>query len=112
MPEPMQPVAAQVAANMRTLRKRHRWSARQLADKLPIVSGLSQPTIANIENGRREYITVDELAGLALAFGYDYPWMLTEKLPPACPVCSDSPPPGYQCLQCGAHTSWVDGGHA
>lgn len=57
-----------VAAQVRKLRNERGWSAARLAQRCQEV-GLSLPrdVIANIENGRRATVTVEELAGLALA---------------------------------------------
>ncbi len=102
------PITMVVAANIREMRSRFRWSARELADRLPPELGLSRPTLANLDTGRRNSISVDELAALAEVFGFEYPWDLTQPLPPACTTCSDVPPPGFRCLVCGAGTPPVD----
>lgn len=59
-----------VAARVRELRKRHGWSASQLAERLAAV-GLpwDRFTVQNLENGRRQNVTLDE--SLALAFVLD-----------------------------------------
>ena len=57
-----------VAKRVRELRKRHGWSASQLAERL---AALGLPwdrfTVQNLENGRRRNITLDESVALAYA---------------------------------------------
>lgn len=101
----MRPVAAQseltqlIVHNMRTLRKRRHISCTEI-EKL---TGISRAIITNIENSRREVITVDELFAFAMALSVPVEMLYTE-LPPACAVCSDVPPAGFMCGTCGIET--------
>lgn len=73
-----------VAERVYSLRKRRRWTIRQLADRCEEIgaAGLSAAVIANIESGRRDKatgerrrdVTIDEL--LALAYALDAPPVL------------------------------------
>ncbi|HLY66602.1 MAG TPA: helix-turn-helix transcriptional regulator, partial [Chloroflexota bacterium] len=56
-----------VADNIRALRAKRRWSARQLAERCAQAGSgsLTRGTIAKIESGGRKYVTADELAVLA-----------------------------------------------
>jgi len=90
----------QVIARMTELRKARKWSALHLSRELAAVGvDLPRTIIANLENGRRQAITVDELAGLGAVFGVE-PWSLTSP-DMRCPHCWDSPPPGFSCNVCG-----------
>lgn len=57
-----------MAAEIRRLRTSQKMSAQALADRVTELGlPLSRSTIADIENGRRKYITVAELLGIANA---------------------------------------------
>lgn len=99
-----QTLNAIVRENVRALRKARGWSAQRLAEALAVYGdrcGLSsRAVLANWEVGRREGVTVDDLACLAIVLDVDPPWSLTEV--PRCATCRGVPPPGYACLSCGA----------
>lgn len=100
--DPVQPIAAQVAANVRILRKRHRLSATAVADRTGELGfPVPRSVIANLETGRRDHVSVDELVVLAKVFEID-PVVLLTDLPPACDGCGDKPPAGFTCNACGA----------
>lgn len=63
-----QTLSQTVAARIRRLRDERSWSAARLSERCAEL-GLDLPrdVIANIENGRRTSVTVEELIGLALA---------------------------------------------
>lgn len=54
------------AVAIKRLRKERGWSAAALSERIGV---LSRESIANIETGRRTYLTVDELLVFASAFG-------------------------------------------
>lgn len=56
-----------VARRVKELRKRRGWSAERLADECARVGmpGFNRTVIANLESGRRKFVTVDEALGLA-----------------------------------------------
>lgn len=56
-----------VARRVRDLRTRHGWSARELADRCAAAGmpGLDRSVIANLENGRRRDVSIQEAAVLA-----------------------------------------------
>lgn len=59
-----------LAAQVRRLRDARGWSAQRLADELAAIGvPLDRSVIANLENGRRASVDVQELLALALAFG-------------------------------------------
>lgn len=68
--EPVTPGQA-VARRLREVRRVRGWSAQDLADRCEAlgVPSLDRSTVANIENGRRQRVGVDELLVLALALG-------------------------------------------
>lgn len=97
-----QPVSARVAANVRTLRRRHRLSAKTVADRTAELGfAVPRSVIANLETGRRDHVSVDELVVLAEVFDVE-PAVLLTDLPPACDGCGDKPPCGFTCNACGA----------
>lgn len=56
-----------VAQRVQELRRRHGWSAQRLADECAAagVPELNRSVIANLESGRRESVTLDEVFALA-----------------------------------------------
>jgi transcriptional regulator with XRE-family HTH domain len=91
-----------VVDNVRAIRKRLGWSAARLAEALPAELGLSRAVIANLEGGRRDAVTLDELAALAEALKISDPWALTRPEVPPCETCGGNPPPGFRCMVCDA----------
>jgi transcriptional regulator with XRE-family HTH domain len=85
-----------IVRNIRVLRQRRRVSGVALAK----LTGIPRSVITNIENNRRDVITVDELFAFAQALNVSVEVLYTE-LPPACSVCSDAPPVGFMCMTCG-----------
>ncbi len=67
---PLTPAEA-VASRLREVRKARGWSAQQVAARCAALGmpQLDRSTVANIENGRRQRIGVDELLVLAFALG-------------------------------------------
>ena len=63
----MSPPRAVIARRLRELRTRRGWSAERLAEECARegADGLNRSVIANIESGRRKYVTVDEALLLA-----------------------------------------------
>ena len=56
-----------IAARMKELRKRHGWTAEQLAEKLTAVGiKWDRSIVSNVETGRRASITVEEMMALAM----------------------------------------------
>lgn len=95
-----------VAANVRVLRQRRRWSAQQLSDETARHGHrISRSVIANRETGRASHVTVDDLVAYAQAFGVEPAELLAEVPPVACARCCDKPPTGYTCNACGARSS-------
>jgi transcriptional regulator with XRE-family HTH domain/tetratricopeptide (TPR) repeat protein len=64
-------LTGEIAARLRDLRRQQGMSARELAERCAEagVPSLTRSTIAKIESGVREFVTVDELSGLAQALG-------------------------------------------
>lgn len=64
-------VSAQLAQRIRELRKQRGWSVQRLADECAAVGmeSLTRSTLAKIETGIRDSVTVDELAVIAKALG-------------------------------------------
>lgn len=59
-----------IAKRVRELRRRHDLTAEQLADKMRDVGvPFDKTVIANLETGRRRFVTVQELFALAFVFG-------------------------------------------
>lgn len=94
-------LTATVVANMRRLRKARGWSAQRLTEAVT-AAGIAwdRSIVANLENGRRSTVSVDELAALARVLDVEPPWSLTET--PICATCAGTPPTGFTCRSCGA----------
>ena len=88
-----------VARRLRSLRQQRGWTVQHLADTLT-ANGMPTTRVAlsSLELGKRVTVTVDELYAFAAAFGIHPDQMVNG---PACQVCSDAPPPGFACLNCG-----------
>jgi transcriptional regulator with XRE-family HTH domain len=67
---PVSPTQA-IAERLQELRKRRGWSAAELAERCAEkgLVGLNRSVLANIESGRRKYVTVEELFTLAYVLG-------------------------------------------
>lgn len=82
MTQPSDPAAPtqRVAQNIKNIRTQRGWSARVLAEHCAAVGmpGLNRPTIANIEAGRRGYVSVDELCAFGAALNVD-PMLLLQR---------------------------------
>ncbi|MFF5291351.1 FxSxx-COOH system tetratricopeptide repeat protein [Paractinoplanes globisporus] len=63
--------AAVLAANIRKHRQQRGWSARYVAERCVAagMASLTRSTLAKIESGVRDFVTVDEAAALANVFG-------------------------------------------
>jgi transcriptional regulator with XRE-family HTH domain len=96
----MGPAGMVVVRNVRRLRDRRGWSAQELSERAR-AAGVEVPrsVLANLENGRRRMVTVDEMAALASALKVE-PWSLTTD-EPVCTVCRNNAPAGFACLTCG-----------
>lgn len=95
------PVALIVAHNVRALRNQRRWSAQEVTDRTEELGRpIARSILTNLENMRREDVTVDELAIFAQVFTVD-PWSLCQPDGVTCVKCSNDPPPGFQCIVCG-----------
>jgi transcriptional regulator with XRE-family HTH domain len=98
-------VTREVVGRIRKLRKERKVSAQKLADRCQDL-GFQVPrmVIANLESGRRDSITVDELATLASALQVPVAGLLMTR----CQSCYDNPPAGFTCNACG-HTQAAHG---
>lgn len=94
------PYSATVARRVAALRRERGWSAQQLSERLEAVGcRMIRSTLANMENGRRDTVTVDELYAFARVFGVPVDCLAHDR--PACPTCNDDPPAGLLCTACG-----------
>lgn len=100
-----EPFTDRVVANVRTLRRRRRWSAARLAEEM-VARGhwMTRGIIANREVGRTGGVTVDDLVGFAKVFGLEPSELLADHPPVACQKCMDEPPAGFTCNACGTGT--------
>jgi transcriptional regulator with XRE-family HTH domain len=89
-----------VKARVRTLRKTRGWSVQHLADLINATGHqIGRATLATLEIEPRRHVTVDELFALAQAFGVTIEQLTGDGA--LCQTCSDEPPPGFACLNCG-----------
>lgn len=97
-----------VIRNVRALRVGRGWSAAEVASRADAAGFvLPRNVIANLENGRRAMVTVDELAALAAVLAVE-PWSLTSD-EPVCTACRNNAPAGFACLTCGNGREATDG---
>src|SRR5688500_13983041 len=91
----------QLVERVKELRAARKWSCNRLAQELNRhgFDTWTRNALANLESGRRDSVTVDELVGLGVVFGVE-PWSLTQP-DGRCPRCWDSPPAGFTCTTCG-----------
>lgn len=88
------------AANMRRHRQARSWSAARLAEEMTKVGvPFDKTVVANLEHGRRRFVTIDEAYALADLFGVTVDQLTTVA---ACDTCGGCPPAGYTCNACGA----------
>lgn len=98
-----EPIAARVVRELTALRRQRKISAQQLADRMTAAGyPINRSSIANLENGRREEISVGHLAIAAQILGADPAAILRRAAP--CPRCANDPPAGFACKTCGAET--------
>ena len=89
---------------MKTLRRAKGLSAQSLAELVSARGfSISRSVIANLENRRgRDTMTVDEFCAFAEALGSTPEGLI--GIAALCAACKDVPPPGFQCMECGACT--------
>lgn len=93
------PYSATVANRISTLRRERGWSAQHLADQLAANGHpIARSTVAKIEKGLREQVTVDELYAFARTFGVPADRLAHDHH--VCPTCGDAPPEGFICTAC------------
>jgi len=87
-----------VIANVRRLRKQQGWTVQHLGDRMAAAGcPLKRSVLTNLEHGRRDNITIDELWAFAELFGLT----VEELVVPVCEVCNCDPPQGFICAACG-----------
>ena len=95
------PLSAELFGKLRTLRKIHGVSARELADRMTAQGfQIKRSVIANCESGRVRSLSVDYADHAARALGITLVQLITE--PAVCPKCGGEPPAGFTCNTCGA----------
>ncbi|MET7437803.1 helix-turn-helix domain-containing protein [Streptomyces sp. NPDC005496] len=95
---PLGPAGHNARRNVRRLREQHRWSYRELEERLAsagrIIPALN---LSAIDAGER-HIDVDDLVALAAVFDVGSGELLR---PPAdCDTCHGAPPAGFRCMEC------------
>lgn len=97
---PAQPLAAELAAKIRTLRKIRRMSVQKLADRMNEQGyKISRAQVAAGEIGYRRDMSVDFADHAARALGLTLVQLLTESA--ICPTCKGEAPAGFTCNACG-----------
>jgi transcriptional regulator with XRE-family HTH domain len=95
---PQGPVTITVVRNIRNIRAARKWSAQDLTNR----TGIPRSVLANLETGRRDAITVDELVAIAEAFNLSPVQLLDGTY---CRQCHGAPPDGFICATCDAGRS-------
>lgn len=94
------PTACLVVTNVRILRDRRGWSGADLAARMiDMPHPVTRAQLANLENGRRAGLSLDETVALAAALNVTPWWTLATDLP-LCGHCRSDPPPGFVCTVC------------
>lgn len=90
-----------IIGNVRVLRKARGWSAQELTNRMT-ASGctMKRTVLVNLENGRRDNVTIDELWTFSELFGVP----VEQLVVPLCETCSGVPPAGFICSACGAES--------
>ncbi|MET7944227.1 helix-turn-helix domain-containing protein [Streptomyces sp. NPDC005302] len=97
---PVQPLAAELFAKIRTLRKLQGMSVQKLADRMNAQGfKISRSQVASCEIGYRRDISVDFADHAARALGLTLVQLLFE--PAVCQKCKGAVPEGFTCNACG-----------
>lgn len=93
-----------IVDRVRAERARCGWSAQQLEESVRRAGvKLSRSVIANLENRRRDDLSIDEVIGFAQVLGTTVSWLVWGT-GVACLACGDKPPRGFTCNECGRST--------
>jgi transcriptional regulator with XRE-family HTH domain len=104
--DPTGTASDELAGTIALLRKKRRWTLRDLADACEALGAdrLTENALENIEYGRRDKqgrrrrdITVDELVVFAAVFGMSPADLLSGRF---CKTCVGVPPAGFTCNDC------------
>lgn len=89
-----------IVARMRLLRERRGLSCEQLAE-LMCEQGthITRSIIANLESGRKNYLSVDDAVSAAAALGVSLEYLLFGN-GASCENCKDEPPLDFTCNFC------------
>lgn len=95
---PLGPAGNNVRRNIRRLREHHRWSYREVEERLA-QAGRAIPVLelSAIDTGER-HVDVDDLVALATVFELSMEELL--QPPAGCGTCHGAPPPGFMCMEC------------
>lgn len=95
-----------IVSRMRNERYRRGWSTEQFSSIIARSTGFdfSRAIITNLENNRRDYMTVGELLSVARVFNTTLEWLVWGS-GVACIQCDDKPPAGFTCNDCDRSAS-------
>lgn len=94
------PIARIVGLNLRALRDQRGMSALDVENRtIELGFRIPRAVIANIENVRRQFVSVDELDVFAKVFNIE-PWSMALNNGVICLRCNNEPPMGFQCIVC------------
>lgn len=95
---PLGPAGNNLRRNVRRLREQHRWSYREVEERLARAGrAISTLGLSAIDTGERR-VDVDDLVALAAVFDLSVEELLQ---PPAdCETCHGAPPAGFMCMEC------------
>jgi len=96
------PVSAEAIKRIRHYRELRQMSAQGLSDALGAEGyPVARAVLANVENGRRQEISIDFIVHCARALGVPLANLLPDG-PLGCPTCEGQPPTGFTCNTCGS----------
>ena len=89
-----------IATNVKLLRRSRSLTLEEMAQAVQRLGvSMSRSVLVNIEVGRRDHVTVDELFAFAEVLGSSVEF-LAGGVGVACTHCQDDPPDGFICAHC------------
>jgi transcriptional regulator with XRE-family HTH domain len=93
---------------VRELRRQHRWTAFELAERCALLdpaTSITATVVTNLETARRpsRQMAIEELLTFARALGVEPLSLLPLS---ECKACQGEPPGGFTCNTCGRSGQW------
>lgn len=95
---PLGPAGHNVRRNVRRLREEHRWSYRDVEERLARAGRVIPALALSAVDAGQRHVDVDDLVALAVVFDVDVDDLL--RPPITCQTCHGAPPAGFMCMEC------------